>query len=221
MGNLADAAARDAGADELDLDERDADVPLSDTGREQAAAVGRWLAGLPEDERPTSVLGSPYRRAADTARIATDGTGLALTVDERLRERDLGVLDGLTGDGIRARYPEESERRSRLGKFYSQPPRGESWADVVLRVRSFLADLRDGYDGERLWVFTHQAVIMAFRYVLEGLEEEPLLEIDREVQIPNASVTHFVRVGDLFELDRFADATPVEGDTEVTREESA
>src|SRR5689334_11892492 len=110
MGNLADAAARDAGADELDLDERDADVPLSDTGREQAAAVGRWLAGLPEDERPTSVLGSPYRRAADTARIATDGTGLALTVDERLRERDLGVLDGLTGDGIRARYPEESER---------------------------------------------------------------------------------------------------------------
>ena len=220
-GNLADAAARKAGADVLDLDERDADVALSDTGREQAEALKRWLADLPEDQRPTVLLSSPYRRAADTARLATEDTDLSLTVDERLRERDLGVFDGLTGQGIRARYPEESERRSKLGKFYYQPPSGESWADVVLRVRSFLADLREGYDDERVWVFTHQAVIMAFRYVLEGLEEQPLLEIDREVQIPNASLTRFVREGDLFELERFADAEPVEGDTEVTREDSA
>jgi broad specificity phosphatase PhoE len=168
------------------------------------------------------VLGSPYRRAADTARIATDGSGLEVVLDERLRERDLGVFDGLTGQGIRAKYPEESERRKRLGKFYYQPPSGESWADVALRVRSFLHDLRHGYDGEHVWVFTHQAVIMAFRYVLEGLEEGPLLDIDREVQIGNGTLTRFVRDGELFELERFADTCAVDDeDAEVTHEESA
>ncbi|HYF74510.1 MAG TPA: histidine phosphatase family protein [Nocardioides sp.] len=221
VGNRADATAREAGAERLDLDARDADVELSDTGVEQAEAVGRWMARAGEEWRPTLVVSSPYRRAADTARLATGELGLSAVYDERLRERDLGVFDGLTGRGIRARYPEEAERRGRLGKFYYQPPSGESWADVALRVRSLLGDLRHGYDGERLWLFTHQAVIMAFRYVLEDIDERRLLEIDREVQIPNASLTRFRRAGDGFELETFADTRAVDAeDTEVTREES-
>lgn len=222
MGNRADEAARRAEAERLDLDQRDADVELSPTGQEQAAAVGRWMAGADGEWRPTVVLSSPYRRAADTARVAVEGLGLELHVDERLRERDLGVFDGLTGRGIRSRYPEEAERRTKLGKFYYQPPSGESWADVALRVRSLLTDLRHGYDGERVWMFTHQAVIMAFRYVLEGVDEQRLLEIDREVQIPNASLTRLVRARDVFDLDTFADTRAVEAvDAEVTEEESA
>jgi broad specificity phosphatase PhoE len=88
-------------------------------------------------------------------------------------------------------YATESERRTKVGKFYYQPPGGESWADVVLRVRSLLADLRQGFDGERVWMFTHQAVIMSFRYVLEGLKELDLLEIDRTSPIPNCSLTTY------------------------------
>ena len=221
IGNRADTTAREAGAERLDLDDRDADVQLSDTGREQAEAVGRWVGQAPEEWRPTLVVSSPYRRAADTARFATSGLDIDVLFDERLRERDLGVFDGLTGRGIRAQYPEEAARRTRLGKFYYQPPSGESWADVVLRVRSLLADLRHGYDGERLWLFTHQAVIMAFRYVLEDIDERHLLEIDREVQIPNASLTRFVRAGERFELETFADTRAVDSqDAEVTHEES-
>lgn len=220
-GNQADNRAREAEAEQLDLDERDADVELSATGRDQAEAVGRWLAEAPADWRPTLVLTSPYRRAAETAAHALRRSDLEPVLDERLRERDLGVLDGLTGRGIRARYPEEATRRKKLGKFYYQPPSGESWADVVLRIRSLLDDLRHGYDGERVWMFTHQAVIMSFRYVLEGLTEDALLDIDREVQIPNASLTRFCRSGSGFELDTFADTRAVdEHDAEVTREDS-
>ena len=222
MGNRADEAARRSGAERLDLDLRDADVELSPTGQEQAAAVGRWMAEADHEWRPSVALSSPYRRAAETARVAVRDAGLDLHLDERLRERDLGIFDGLTGRGIRARHPEEAERRTKLGKFYYQPPSGESWADVVLRVRSLLTDLRHGYDGERVWLFTHQAVIMAFRYVLEGIDEQQLLEIDREVQIPNASLTRLLRTGDRFELDTFADTRAVEAtDAEVTEEESA
>lgn len=217
-GNLADARARDAGAERLDLDARDADVELSDTGRAQADAVAAWLAGAP-DSRPTVVVSSPYRRAADTARRVVAGLDVELVLDERLRERDLGVFDGLTGVGIRARYPEEAERRSKLGKFYYQPPSGESWADVVLRVRSLLADLRHGYDGERVWLFSHQAVISSFRYALEDVTEEELLDIDRQTPIPNASFTTYRREGPHLVLGSFADTTAVDSaDVEVTQE---
>jgi broad specificity phosphatase PhoE len=221
VGNLADAKARDAGAERLDLKDRDADVELSGTGRRQAEALGRWISRCDGADRPSTVITSPYRRAADTAELALSGADLPLETDERLRERDLGVFDGLTGRGIRARFPEEAERRTKLGKFYYQPPSGESWCDVTLRVRSLLDDLRHGHDDEHVWLFTHQAVIMSFRYVLEGLSETALLDIDREVQIPNASLTRYRRSGDLFDLSSFADTAPVDADddVEVTHED--
>ena len=219
MGNLADSRARQEDAEVLDLDQRDADVPLSPTGQDQADGLGAWLKDRPEDEWPTAVISSPYRRAAETAKRLVAGIGVEVVHDERLRERDLGVLDGLTGRGIRARYPEEAERRRKLGKFYYQPPSGESWSDVVLRVRSLLDDLRHGYDGERLWLVSHQAVIMSYRFALEALSEQELLDIDRQVQLPNASLTSYRRAGDGYELEAFADASVVEGvDADVTDE---
>jgi broad specificity phosphatase PhoE len=205
MGNIADDEAREADADRLELSARDADVELSPNGEEQGRTLGRWVAGLDEAARPDLVVSSPYRRASDTARAALGELGGDVLLDERLRERDLGLFDGLTGKGIRARYPEEAERRSHVGKFYYQPPSGESWADVVLRVRSLLADLREGYDDRRVWLFTHQAVIMSFRYALEGLDEAELLEIDRTTRISNASVTRYVRDDDGLALQEFAD----------------
>lgn len=219
VGNLADARAREQGAERLDLDARDADVELSDTGRGQADAVAGWLVDADEDRVPTVVLTSPYRRAAETADRAMARGGPVPVLDERLRERDLGVFDGLTGLGIKARHPEEAERRHKLGKFYYQPPSGESWADVVLRVRSLLDDLRHGYDGDRVWMFTHQAVISSFRYVLEEISEEDLLEIDRETPIPNASFTRYRRDGAVFVLEEFADTTVVDrAEVDVTDE---
>ena len=205
LGNRADARAKEAGAEELDLERRDADVELSDTGLAQAEALGRWLAAQEQSVHPTVVVSSPYRRAVQTAEIVVAGLDLEVQRDERLRERDLGILNGLTGVGIRTRHPEETERRKKVGTFYYQPPSGEGWSDVALRVRSFLHDLRFGYDGARVWLFTHQAVVMGFRYVLEGLTEERLLEIDRSEHLPTASVTTYRREGERLELERFAD----------------
>jgi broad specificity phosphatase PhoE len=220
MGNLADAEARKRDAERLDLTARDADVELSDTGRQQAEAVRKWLSNADEQERPTVVLSSPYRRAAETARCAVGDLGLDVILDERLRERDLGVFDGLTGAGIRSAFPDESERRKKLGKFYYQPPSGESWTDVVLRIRSLLADVREGCDGDRVWMFSHQAVIMSFRYVLEGLGEPELLEIDGSQPLGNASMTRYRRGDAGYELVTFADTEAVDAsEADRTHEE--
>jgi broad specificity phosphatase PhoE len=210
-GNVADRAAHDAGAQRLELDLRDADVPLTDLGRAQAAAVGRWLADQ-GDDRPTRVVTSPYARAVQTTQAVLRASGLdvPVTADERLRERDLGIFDGLTGAGIRALHADESERRLRLGKMWYRPPGGENWADVALRVRSFVATTLPGLSGERVLLVTHQAVVMSFRLVLEGLDPETAVRIDSTQPQPNCALTRYTTTPSGPELDRYADTTAVE-----------
>src|SRR5215218_5313528 len=191
MGNVADAHAQASGAGRLKLDVRDPDVELSDTGRSQAQALGKWLAEFPEDERPTVAISSPFNRALTTAELATEGLAVPVRTDERLRERDFGAFDGMTGAGIREHFPDEASRRDLLGKFYYRPPGGESWADVALRIRSLLATEGLRHDCERLLIVAHQAVIMVFRYVLEELTEQELLDVDKHEQVANTSLTRY------------------------------
>ncbi|PWU45499.1 histidine phosphatase family protein [Micromonospora globispora] len=187
--NVAATAAEASGAELIELTHRDADVPLSPTGEDQARATGRWLAGLPEARRPDVAVVSPYLRAVQTAELALAGTGIPVSRDERLRDRELGILDGLTGHGVRRRYPTEAERRSRLGKFYYRPPGGESWTDVALRLRALLGDLRRDHEGRRVLLFGHDALVFLLRYLVEGLTEPELMALTREYVIANCSVT--------------------------------
>ncbi|GHS87395.1 phosphoglycerate mutase [Actinomycetota bacterium] len=198
VGNVAATAAERSGAQEIDVETRDADTPLSPTGREQAEALGDWLGGLPPGRVPQSLWCSPYLRTRDTARLALASGGLTLptVVDERLRDRELGVLDRLTVAGIEARYPAEAVRRARLGKLYYRPPGGESWSDVALRVRSLLADLDRREPGRRVLLVSHDAVVMLVRYVCEQLDEEALMQLVRTSSVRNASVTRLARTTD-------------------------
>src|SRR3954470_11973041 len=70
-GNVARDAAYAAGVAVIDIAHRDVDVPLSALGERQAQALGVWFAALPEDERPTVTLTSPFLRARTTAAIIT------------------------------------------------------------------------------------------------------------------------------------------------------
>jgi probable phosphoglycerate mutase len=204
-GNVARDLAEAERLEAIDIAERDIDVPLSERGELQAAALGRWIAEQAESERPTVVWASPYVRAQQTAQIALKESGLDLPVvlDERLREREFGVLDRLTRHGIIARFPEESERRARLGKFYHRPPGGESWADVTLRMRAVLDDVRRDCAGERVLIVAHQVVVLLSRYVLEHLTEKDVLAIDRLGDVANGSITSYRQHDGNLELERF------------------
>jgi broad specificity phosphatase PhoE len=223
VGNVAAASASESGADTIDVEMRDADVPLSQTGVEQAHALGAGLARLAEEHRPDAVWCSPYRRAEDTARLALEAAGLSLPlrVDERLRDRDLGVLDLLTTQGVAARFPEEAARRRWLGKFYHRPPGGESWADMALRIRTLLSDLDRLEEGRRVLLVCHDAVVMTVRYVCEQLTESQVLEIASDDPVRNVSLTRLRRDPDdavSWTLDTYNDVRHLEErDVEVTR----
>jgi broad specificity phosphatase PhoE len=195
-GNVARDAAEAAGAPLIDIAHRDMDVPLSPLGVQQAAALGRWLGALPGDRRPNVLLCSPYLRARQTMQAALDAAALpaedlSVVVDERLREKEFGVLDRLTRAGIRAKYPELAEQYTHVGKFYFRPPGGESWCDVILRLRSMLDTVTREYRGERVLVIAHQVIVICLRYLLERLDEERILAVDRSGDVPNCGVTMY------------------------------
>jgi broad specificity phosphatase PhoE len=177
----------------IDIADRDIDVPLSDLGKTQALALGMWFGQLPKDERPDVLLCSPYVRARQTATLMIEASGLdlRLRVDERLREKEFGVIDRLTKYGIRAKYPDLSAQRSHVGKFYFRPPGGESWCDVILRLRSVLEMVTREYGGCRVLVVGHQVIVNCMRYLVECLDEEQILAIDARGDVPNCGVTSY------------------------------
>lgn len=218
LGNVADREAIAAKAHRLELSASDEQIELSDEGKRQADALGDTLAEMPEDKRPTVVISSPYQRARSTAERALAHLDVEVLLDERLRERELGIFDGVTWYGIKADHPEESDRRDRVGKFYYRPPGGESWADVVLRIRSLVVELQARYPGERVWLFSHEAVILAFRYVLEGLEAGRVLALQKEEPVANCSMTRYREQDGALTLVARDDVSAIDDDSRVTRE---
>lgn len=195
-GNVARDAAEAAGLPVIDIPTRDVDVPLSKLGERQAGALGRWFGEMPPKEWPNVVLVSPYVRARETAQLTLAAAGIdrediTYIVDERLREKEFGIFDRLTTLGVREKYPELAEARSVLGKFYHRPPGGESWCDVILRLRNVIDTITRDYRRERVLVVSHQVVVLCFRYLLERMTEEQILAIDRAQDVANCSVTSY------------------------------
>ncbi len=205
-GNVALDAAHAAGQARIQLEMRDADVPLSAQGLVQARALGNWFSNIPAHERPEVVLASPYRRALETAEAVRAAGGLsettvALCQDERLREREFGVLDRLTASGVAELFPEQAQARRLLGKFYHRPPGGESWCDVILRLRSALDTLSLHHAGKRVLIIGHQVVVLCLRYLLEQMDEAEVLAIDARGDVANCGVTEYRLAADGRRLD--------------------
>ena len=192
-GNVARDAAEAQRLARIDIAFRDMDTPLSRLGEEQACALGAWFGTLPEKEQPQVILCSPYVRAMETARLMIDKGKLKakLRMDERLREKEFGILDRLTRYGITAQHPELAEQRSHVGKFYFRPPGGESWCDVILRLRSTVEMVTREYVGQNVLIVAHQVTVSCLRYLLEHLDEAAILGIDREGDVPNCGVTSY------------------------------
>jgi probable phosphoglycerate mutase len=195
-GNVARDAADAAGLPVIDIALRDVDVPLSELGQRQAEAIGRWFAARPEADRPDVVLCSPYARARQTAKVICEAGGVGETarqpiVDERLREREFGILDRLTNIGIRQHHPMLADQRALLGKFYFRPPGGESWADVILRLRSALDTISLHHADRRVLIVCHQVVVLCLRYILEELDEARILAIDKAGEVINCGVCEY------------------------------
>lgn len=193
--NAAAAIAEKSHENRYRFDQRDADVPLSPTGEGQADALGAWFGAGHAHALPDVILASPYLRARQTAQRIVQGCGaekpIPIIIDERLREKELGILDGLTPDGIAALYPDHAAQKNLLGKFYYRAPGGENWCDVIQRVRAILDRISLHYPNKRVMIVAHEVVIFSLRYVLENMDEAQIMAINKAAHIANCAVNEY------------------------------
>jgi broad specificity phosphatase PhoE len=130
------------------------DLPLTDEGHRQAAALGARLAGSDFD----TVISSPARRAADTAKAL----GFDFETDERLVELDYGAYEGLTTVQVRGRKPA-------WDLWFDGCADGETVEDVAVRVDGVLQQLVEAGTRSALLIgHSHTFRVLAARYL--GLE---------------------------------------------------
>ena len=118
------------------------DIALTAIGREQAAALGRRVAGHPFG----LVMTSPLSRAAETARIA--GYGDVAVADDDLMEWDYGALEGRTTADIRAEMPDWTIWRGPV-------PGGETADEVGRRADRIITRIHAGATAGDVLVFAH------------------------------------------------------------------
>lgn len=204
VANVANVKALADGDPTIAVEGPDREVALSPAGEAQSRRLGDRIARWPM--MTTAFVCSPYRRCIDTAQIVREAAGIEAPIltDERLHERALGVLDKLTPAGVVRRFPGEAQRRQRIGKYAYRPPQGESWGDVVERLRPFVEDLEFGrFAAQRVVVVTHQAVVLCLRSILENMTETQLLDVDRAAEVRNGATTTYRKVNGRYVLESY------------------
>ena len=114
-------------------DVRNAVIPLSKKGEEQAKKTAEFLKK--NYKYFDLIFTSPFKRAFKTAQIiAKKFPKSRFVIEERIREKEFGVTDGLTTDEIKQLFPYEYERKQKEKKYYYRPIGGESYPDINLRI---------------------------------------------------------------------------------------
>ena len=145
------------------------DIKLNDLGREQAIKLRPVLQQLQIE----SVYSSPLSRAYETAELATQELKLSIQKDERLRETNIGEVEGLSLDELIQKFGPDSITRwrsydERLLDF--RFPNGESKREMMYRVRRAFIDIAQNSNRNSVAVFAHGMVMRAMTYIFaEGM----------------------------------------------------
>ena len=174
------------------------DIPLNEIGLAQAAAVGRRLGA----ENFDAIYSSDLIRAYRTADPVVANPGNDIIRDQRLRERSLGVLQGLTGDEAVARHADAWKTfKSRAADRALAG--GESLGEFSRRVVGFIEEMLDKHAGSRILIVTHGGVLDAAYRHATGM---PLSAI-RDFPICNASVNAISHSGGRWKIELWGDVS--------------
>jgi probable phosphoglycerate mutase len=158
------------------------DSELTPRGIEQANAIARRL----KQEHFVALYSSDLVRAVQTAHIIADQCGQTIITDPRLRERNMGIFQGLTWEEIAAKYPQELHQYRACGADYVIP-NGESARQRLQRTVGYLEELAQRHPGQSIVVVTHGGVLTGlFRWTL-GIP----LDDRRRFKLWNASLNVF------------------------------
>jgi probable phosphoglycerate mutase len=169
---------------------------LNAKGLAQAQALGRRLAR----ERVDLFVSIDLGRALQTARAVAEHTGHEILLEPRLRERRMGVFEGLTPAEVEERYPGE------YGRFHQNDPDyvipgGESVRQLFERSVACFTELARRHAGLTLVTVTHGGVLA----VLYRNATAMPLEAPRNFSLHNAGINRFIHSADAWHLQEWGD----------------
>lgn len=171
------------------------DYALTVRGQEQAKITGQYLRNLyPQFD---AYYTSYYRRAKETMKLLYPDA--KVYEDPRLAEAQRGIYHTMTHEQIAQRFPEELERKEREKLFHHRPLGGENWADVELRIHSFLGTLSRDYEDQNVVIVVHGHWLIMFQRLIERFTIEESMRRYQEAVVENASITVY---GQAWEEDR-------------------
>ena len=178
---------RHAACDKMDetLVGRTHDISLSETGRNQAQALGARLSADP----PYALHVSPRLRAQQTATAIAAGTNTLVETDPAFDEVDFGEWSGRSFLSLEA---DERWRQWNVERTLVRAPQGESIHDVEQRAIARLRRLRDAYEGRNVAIVTHAEIVRTVLYHYLGVP----LDKWWLVEVYPASVTTLVLQAD-------------------------
>ena len=156
------------------------DSPITEEGQEQLQRLKSRLAGLEFDV----VYSSDLRRTMETSKMLS---GKQRVEEPRLRERGVGILEGLNLEQIMAEHA-EAFRAFRSGDKDRQIEGGESLQDALNRAWTFLEEMPEKHPGAELAAVSHAGLIRLICKQILGLA----LDAPNFFQIPNTSLTQLV-----------------------------
>jgi probable phosphoglycerate mutase len=152
-----------------------ADVELSYTGRQQAAAVAAWCKSQSFQNQSCELWSSPLCRAQETAEVIGTAIGLPVQLEDKLVELNAGVFQGHLWDDLADRFPEDVARW-RSGDVNFQIPGGESRRQLAERGRHALEFL-SVRPVHSMIIVAHGGVLTAALGLLVGREHSLLAEV--------------------------------------------
>ena len=180
---------------------------LNAQGLAQALSLGTRLAS----ERFDLLISSDLGRALQTASAIAMSTGHEIVVEPRLRERNMGIFQGLTAAEVKSRYPDDYTRFKANDPDYVIPG-GESMRQLFERSVACFTQLAERHAGMTLATVTHGGVLaMLYRHA-----RAMALDAPRDFTLHNTSVNRFhhrrhtwelLSWGDIGHLDRALDDT--------------
>ena len=155
------------------------DIPINETGRDQAAQNGRKLAALLDDPARFRYIASPLGRTRETMNIVRRELGLpshGYETDDRLKEIAFGLWETYTFNELRVDHADAVDARE-ADKWNFAPPLGESYARLLARIESWLP-----YVQEDSVIVCHGGVLRVLEHILNGTsaEEVAMLTIPQD-----------------------------------------
>lgn len=172
------------------------DIPLNEQGQRQAHHLATALRG----QRYDALYASDLCRAQQTATPLAHALSLPLLTDAGLRERHMGVLQGLTRDHAAARHA-AAWHALHTRALQHDLDGGEALSDFAARVRSTLERLHQRHAGQHILVVTHGGVLD----VVYRLAQDLPLQGPRQTPIPNTALNEITASGDGWRLTRWGD----------------